>query len=706
MSSHTSATACSVSPPTTASVTASGSPTASGPALTTSRIRRSSRGPRKKASESPTDSGSDEEVESLSANGTSSTRRTRSSSNTPTSAVISQASSPAVGGGANTRRKSSKSNPSSRESSLPPKTECRLCCESFDAQSSLDLHYVTSHFKEKLSKHISSQDNTQCPHCPQSFSDYNALLVHVGVDHQMTESLVKEELATKTNGLHAVSGEEYEQVDVKEVLRTQPRASNFKEFQQQVASILRLKDGRHAVAVDERSIRCICGKVVRTCMKLYWKYLVQKPTVKNGHVIQKGHWFACGEVARGESYIRPWVVTSEELEASKVQEVKEQQLEVAESTIKNGSQKRRVQNKRVENKRSKRDEEYADSDEEFGDSDEESGEEIEEVSESKREDRFSMYRHISASLSTRIAGEVFLQDGPCYGMAHEIVMCHVCKYTPKPERERILKQGKFEEADSEISCCFYAFRKLKYSKAGNMIVVGYLDPQKDVKEGRCSTNDLDIWKPTIPSQPQPEDDVQKAKFILSLIGDQFCDMVLQEQKCLSINREQAENKIVVWKKAVKGVREMCDVCQTTLFNHHWTCGKCGIFVCLDCYKFRLGGLVKDQAPLEASYLDEYNWPLCTNLEEHKIEKLLLAQIIPKNAMVDLATKMHRVRTDCNLTQFCHRPGEFSSLCSGEGTQEFRVSLSNHRVVVVQGQREKQMLFEDRDAICIVNRLEP
>lgn len=35
---------------------------------------------------------------------------------------------------------------------------------------------------------------------------------------------------------------------------------------------------------------------------------------------------------------------------------------------------------------------------------------------------------------------------------------------------------------------------------------------------------------------------------------------------------------------VQGVREICDVCETTLFNFHWTCGKCGFVVCLDCYK--------------------------------------------------------------------------------------------------------------------------
>lgn len=32
---------------------------------------------------------------------------------------------------------------------------------------------------------------------------------------------------------------------------------------------------------------------------------------------------------------------------------------------------------------------------------------------------------------------------------------------------------------------------------------------------------------------------------------------------------------------------MCDVCDTTLFNMHWVCHKCGFVVCVDCYKARI-----------------------------------------------------------------------------------------------------------------------
>lgn len=44
------------------------------------------------------------------------------------------------------------------------------------------------------------------------------------------------------------------------------------------------------------------------------------------------------------------------------------------------------------------------------------------------------------------------------------------------------------------------------------------------------------------------------------------------------------DKTVAWKRVVVGVREMCDVCDTTLFNYHWVCEKCGFVVCIDCYK--------------------------------------------------------------------------------------------------------------------------
>ena len=534
------------------------------------------------------------------------------------------------------------------------------------------------------------------------------------------------------------------------------KPKNFEEFQRQVEANLRLEDGRHAEAIDDRSIRCLCKKIIRTCSRFNWSYLIQKPKVRNGVVYQKGHWFACPDVAKGVSCIKP---------SDKICETDNDDSINSESRVNSGLptdligrlSSRRVSKRVTEDKKepsSKRarntnyselddeeeDEESEEEDENTEGEEESSSESSEEDEE--EEDTFSLHKNISTLLESRVPGETFLQDGPCFQMAHDgIIMCHVCKYMPKAERRDMLRRGNFDDPDCEISCCFYSFRKLKYMKSGNMVVAGYLDPVKDVKDhsnanlpsggnvvglkvaskptidvslaptetkliaatsseepnitngipakssdqsssldaksnhAPLPVDDMSLWR-THSNMSNDGKDTEKTKFILGLIGDQFCDMVLQEQKCLTLNKEQSENKQVVWKKAVKGVREMCDVCKTTVFNHHWTCGRCGIYICLDCYKFRLGGLVKDQPPLDSSFTDEYNWPLCTNGEEHRIEKLLLGQVIPKNALVDLANNVHDVRDKWSISQFCHRPTEFTNVYTGDGLQSSRVSFMN------------------------------
>ena len=83
------------------------------------------------------------------------------------------------------------------------------------------------------------------------------------------------------------------------------------------------------------------------------------------------------------------------------------------------------------------------------------------------------------------------------------------------------------------------------------------------------------------------------EFLLTHIGDQFCLMLQTEKeaKCAALaskddaDAEPAHSQIA-WKRVVQGVREMCDVCETTLFNFHWACAKCGYVVCIDCYKSR------------------------------------------------------------------------------------------------------------------------
>jgi hypothetical protein len=71
------------------------------------------------------------------------------------------------------------------------------------------------------------------------------------------------------------------------------------------------------------------------------------------------------------------------------------------------------------------------------------------------------------------------------------------------------------------------------------------------------------------------------------------------------------------------------------------------------FQFRKGGLIKEKDSERDEWRDEYYWPLCTNGESHNIRRLLLAQIIPKNELLDLADKLHKLRLHLNLNQFCH-----------------------------------------------------
>ena len=123
---------------------------------------------------------------------------------------------------------------------------------------------------------------------------------------------------------------------------------------------------------------------------------------------------------------------------------------------------------------------------------------------------------------------------------------------------------------------------------------------------------------------------------------------------------------------VQGVREMCDVCETNLFNYHWACGCCGFVVCIDCYHDRKKGLTRtwptaqsieeqnrnsngdssdnsstdQREQRNASSLNIYDqkdqncWLLCTNKSQHELEKLMLTQIITGNTLEKVKVKVN------------------------------------------------------------------
>ena len=132
-----------------------------------------------------------------------------------------------------------------------------------------------------------------------------------------------------------------------------------------------------------------------------------------------------------------------------------------------------------------------------------------------------------------------------------------------------------------------------------------VSPRRDASE-----DDLKLWLPQ-PEKASQDLDVEMSVFLLTHVGDQFCLMIQTEREAKAAAMAPPASKDdghddpasssssaaaaasvasafqqIAWKRVVQGVREMCDVCETTLFNFHWACGKCGYVVCIDCYKSR------------------------------------------------------------------------------------------------------------------------
>ncbi|CAD6991782.1 unnamed protein product [Ceratitis capitata] len=223
---------------------------------------------------------------------------------------------------------------------------------------------------------------------------------------------------------------------------------------------------------------------------------------------------------------------------------------------------------------------------------------------------------------------------------HTVPRCREC-------RRRNLQGG------SDVYCRFYEFRRLQYNEAGELLVAGFPNPYTDP-----TPDDLRIWQPDEYSVPTAGwMDIQVARYILLHAGDQFCYLWQQEAEALRLHENP--NTVIAWKKVVQGLREICDVCDTTLFNFHWTCEKCGFGVCLDCFKDR-----KEQRSCHKKRAadklqrghDEYHWMLCSATtpthQKHELRDLMLTQIIASDALNVLGRLLHDVRAMWQVPQMC------------------------------------------------------
>ncbi|XP_005173197.2 lysine-specific demethylase 3B isoform X3 [Danio rerio] len=232
------------------------------------------------------------------------------------------------------------------------------------------------------------------------------------------------------------------------------------------------------------------------------------------------------------------------------------------------------------------------------------------------------------------SGEAFLQDGSCINVAPHLHKCRECRL----ERYRKSREQDSDDDDPNVACRFFHFRRLAFTKKGVLRVEGFLSPQQS------DSMAMGLWLPSITIQEGL--DLDTSKYILANVGDQFCQLVMSEKEAMMMVEPHQK---VAWKRAVRGVREMCDVCETTLFNIHWVCRKCGFGVCLDCYRLR-----KNRPPEVEDGPEEevFSWLKCAKGQPHEPQNLMPTQIIPGTALYSIGDMVHAARGKWGIKANC------------------------------------------------------
>uniref|UniRef100_A0A8C7ZSB6 Lysine-specific demethylase n=1 Tax=Oryzias sinensis TaxID=183150 RepID=A0A8C7ZSB6_9TELE len=230
------------------------------------------------------------------------------------------------------------------------------------------------------------------------------------------------------------------------------------------------------------------------------------------------------------------------------------------------------------------------------------------------------------------SGESFLQDGSCISVAPHLHKCRECRLE-RYRKYRNTEDDSEDDDDPNVACRFFHFRRLAFTRKGVLRVEGFLSPQQS------DAMAMGLWLP-VPAV-QEGLDLDTSKYILANVGDQFCQLVMSEKEAMMMVEPHQK---VAWKRAVRGVREMCDVCETTLFNIHWVCRKCGFGVCLDCYRLRRN------RPREED--DVFSWLKCAKGQPHEPQNLMPTQIIPGTALYNIGDMVHAARGKWGIKANC------------------------------------------------------
>nr|XP_002122286.3 lysine-specific demethylase 3B [Ciona intestinalis] len=243
----------------------------------------------------------------------------------------------------------------------------------------------------------------------------------------------------------------------------------------------------------------------------------------------------------------------------------------------------------------------------------------------------------------KTSGEAFIQDAACHELSsyEEVTLCN----SLPPPRCRECKGGKKKE-NSAVFCRFYGFRKLAFVDE-QLQSAGFCNPEDS------KPSDLRLWLPANPGPTSPTEgstphnklSLQSCEYILSRIGVRFCELVESEKEAMKLAESSVKPH---WKRPISGVREMCDACETTLFNIHWVCHHCGFGVCTDCYKSRQSMSREEMEECDVDKRNPTRWLKCTRGKSHDTMSLIPTQIIPSSCLFDLHELSHQASSKLGL----------------------------------------------------------
>ncbi|KAG8185327.1 hypothetical protein JTE90_008232 [Oedothorax gibbosus] len=284
----------------------------------------------------------------------------------------------------------------------------------------------------------------------------------------------------------------------------------------------------------------------------------------------------------------------------------------------------------------------------------------------------------------------FLQNSFCFDVAPKLSKCRECRIAVYRNSKRMYNSY----------CRFMEYRKLCLTKQGLIQSAGFSNPDDATEEH------LSQWLPN-PKDPPKELNFETAKSLLEHCGDQFCDLIEQEREAVSHHIGLRQK--MTWKRIVQGVREMCDVCSTTIFNIHWVCPICGFAVCIDCYKVRKQGIIPedDEDEDRPKDRDEFKWLLCTQRFPHSQDSLIMAQMIPGKALWVMRDLLHKARKQWKIPSYCKCSGNKTAASSKKPSTGINKQLmsfvttsflteKNHSFSVEKSSTKNYSNYEDLD----------